>query len=147
MLGWILLVFAVGALGSRFMPDAWYVQLHKPAWNPPNWVFAPVWSTLYLCMGLSAGLVWRRGGFKAQKAPLALFVVQLLLNGLWTPLFFGMHRIDLALAIICLLWGYVLMTIKAFLRTSPLAAWLLLPYLAWISFAGILNFAIWRLNA
>jgi len=143
---WWLACFAAPALSTWARPDAWYAALVKPAWNPPGWVFGPVWTTLYLLMGTAAWLVWRRGGWGAQRRPLGWFVAQLALNTLWTPLFFGFHRIDLALLDIVVLWGVIVATIVAFARTSHIAAWLLAPYLAWVSFATFLTFTLWRLN-
>ncbi len=134
-------------LASWAQPDGWYAALAKPAWNPPGWLFGPVWTALYVLMGVAAWLVWRRGGWRAQRRPLGWFVAQLALNALWTPLFFGFHRIDLALLEIVVLWGAIVAMIAAFARTSALAAWLLAPYLAWVSFATFLTFTLWRLNS
>ena len=143
---WLLACFAAPVSASWARPDAWYAALVKPAWNPPGWVFGPVWTTLYLLMGTAAWLVWRRGGWGAQRRPLSWFAAQLALNALWTPLFFGFHRIDLALLEIVVLWAAIVATIVAFARTSRAAAWLLAPYLAWVSFATFLTFTLWRLN-
>jgi benzodiazapine receptor len=143
LLLFLALPFAAGLIGSRFGPDAWFTALSKPAWNPPSWVFAPVWTLLYLAMGVAAWLVWRRGG---GAFPLLLWGLQLLLNALWTPLFFGLHRPDLALLDIGLLWLVLAATTLAFWRASTAAGVLMLPYLAWVSFALALNAAIWRLN-
>lgn len=129
------------------MPGEWYATLRKPSWNPPAWVFGPVWTALYTMMAVAAWLVWRRGGWAAQRRPLALFLVQLALNAGWTPLFFGLKSPGLALAEIGLLWLAIVGTLIAFARVSRAAAWLLAPYLAWVSFAAALNFALWRLNA
>lgn len=143
---WLLACFAAPVSASWARPDGWYAALVKPEWNPPSWVFGPVWTTLYILMGTAAWLVWRRGGWAAQRRPLGWFVAQLALNALWTPLFFGFHRIDLALLDIVVLWGAIVATIVAFARTSRVAAWLLAPYLAWVSFATFLTFTLWRLN-
>ncbi len=143
---WLALCYAVPFAVSFARPDAWYAALAKPAWNPPGWVFAPVWTTLYGLMGVAAWLVWRRGGWRTRRGPLTLFVAQLALNALWTPLFFGLHRIDLALLDILLLGAAIVATIVLFRRTSRVAAWLLAPYLLWVSFASVLTFTIWRLN-
>ncbi len=144
---WLVIPFAAAAFGARFMPDAWFQELRKPPWNPPGWVFAPVWTMLYASMGVAAWLVWREGGFTAQRVPLALFGCQLLLNALWTPLFFGAHRPGAAFVDITALWLVLICTLAAFWRVSPAAGALLVPYLAWITFAGALNFRIWQMNA
>lgn len=144
--GWLLLCFGAAAFGGLFMPGEWYASLKKPSWNPPGWVFGPVWTTLYLMMAVAAWLVWKRGGFPAQRRALALFLVQLTLNAAWTPLFFGLHRPGLAFAEILLLWLAIAATLAAFRPVSGVAAWLLVPYLAWVSFAAFLNFTLWRLN-
>lgn len=144
---WLLISFSAAALGSLFMPDAWYAGLNKPIWNPPGWVFGPVWTTLYSAMAVAAWLVWRRGGVAAQRRPLGLFCVQLTLNAAWTPLFFGMHRMGLAFTEMLLLCAAITATLIAFFRVSRPAGWLLVPYLAWVCFAAVLNFTLWRLNS
>lgn len=143
----LALTFGVAALGTRFMPDAWYAALAKPAWNPPNWIFAPVWTLLYTLMAVAAWLVWRGGEGPVRRRALALYGAQLILNAAWTPLFFGLHRPDLAAIEILVLWVAIVATIVAFARISRVAAWLLAPYLLWVSFATALTFTIWRLNA
>ncbi len=143
---WVLVSFAAGWVGSRFMPGEWYAALAKPSWNPPSSVFAPVWSVLYLLMGVSAWLVWRRAGFAGAPVALGLFLVQLALNGLWSYLFFGAHRPDLAFADIVALWLVILATTIGFWRVSVPSGILLLPYLGWVSFAAALNLQLWRLN-
>ena len=144
---WVVACFAAPAASFWARPDEWYAALIKPEWNPPSWVFGPVWTTLYVLMGVAAWLIWRRGGWRAQTRPLGWFVGQLALNALWTPLFFGFHRIDLALLEIVVLWVAIVATIVAFARTSRAAAWLLAPYLAWVSFAAFLTFTLWKLNS
>ncbi len=144
--GFLLLCFATALSGVVCPPGEWYAALRKPSWNPPGWVFGPVWSALYTMMGVSAWLVWRRGGFAAQRGPLMLFLVQLGLNAAWTPLFFGWRRPGVALVEIILLWLTIGATILAFRRVSRPAAWLLVPYLAWVGFATVLNGTLWRLN-
>ncbi len=139
--------FAVASLGAVFMPGDWYAALRKPAWNPPGWLFGPVWTTLYTMMAVAAWLVWKRGGFVFQRRPLALFLGQLVLNAAWTPLFFGLHRPGMAFAVIILLWLAIAATLVAFRPVSRAAAWLLVPYLAWVGFAAVLNGTLWRLNA
>lgn len=145
--GWLALCFGAASLGAVFMPGEWYASLKKPSWNPPAWIFAPVWSALYAMMAVAAWLVWKRGGFSAQRKPLGLFLTQLALNAIWTPLFFGLHWPGIAFAEIILLWLAIAATLVAFLPVNRVAAWLLAPYLAWVSFAATLNFALWRLNA
>jgi benzodiazapine receptor len=141
--------FVAAAVGSAFTTAAipeWYATLSKPTWTPPNWLFAPVWSLLYLSMGVSAWLVWRRAGLAAAAVPLALFVLQLVLNALWSVLFFGLHSPGSAFAEIVLLWAAILATLVAFWRCVPVAGILIAPYLLWVSFAAALNFSIWRMN-
>lgn len=147
LVGWILICFAAAGTGVFVSTDGWYAGLIKPSWNPPAWIFAPVWSVLYLIMAVAAWLVWREGGWKRQWPVLSLFLLQLLLNALWTPVFFGWHRPDLAFALILALGVVLKMTIFFFLRVKKMAGFLLLPYSAWVSFAAVLNFAIWRLNS
>ena len=146
-IGWLLLSFAAASLGGFFMPGEWYASLKKPSWNPPNWIFGPVWTALYTMMAVAAWLVWRRGGFVVQRKPLTLFLVQLALNAAWTPLFFGLHQPGLAFAEIILLWVAISLTIRAFWPVNRVAAGLLAPYLAWVTFAAGLNFTLWRLNS
>jgi benzodiazapine receptor len=143
----LALCFGAGWFGSRFEPGNWYAQLAKPSWNPPNWLFAPVWSTLYAMMAVAAWLVWRRDGLRKSAIPLTVFVIQLVLNAAWTWLFFGLHRPALAFAEIVLLWMAILATVVLFWRRHGLAGALMVPYLAWVTFAACLNFALWRLNA
>jgi tryptophan-rich sensory protein len=147
LVGWLVLSFSAASLGAFFMPGEWYATLKKPSWNPPDWIFGPVWSALYTMMAVAAWLVWKRGGFAAQRRPLTLFLVQLALNALWTPLFFGLHRPGLAFAEIVMLWLAIAATLAAFRPVSRPAAWLLVPYLAWVTFAAVLNFTVWRLNS
>ncbi len=139
-----------GVVGSLFTTRAiptWYAGLVKPAVNPPGWVFAPVWTALYLCMGVAAFLVWRKGwGSQQGKVALALFAVQWVLNAGWSIIFFGLHNPQAAFMEIVLLWIAIVATIVAFARVHKPAAWLLAPYLAWVSFATYLNYALWKLN-
>jgi benzodiazapine receptor len=142
--GFLLITFAAPALSAFIdMPGAWYAALHKPAWNPPAWLFGPVWTLLYTLMAVAAWLVWQRVG---MTRPLALYFVQLALNAAWTPIFFGAHALSPALAVIVLLWLAILLTLLSFRRVSTPAAWLFVPYLAWSSFATCLNFTLWQLN-
>lgn len=144
---WILLCEGTGWVASQWRPGTWHAALVKPAWNPPNWVFAPVWTLLYALMGIAAWLVWRSAEVPGRRAALGLFLVQLVLNGAWSWLFFGRHAVGVALVEIALLWLTILATQIAFRRISRAAAWLVVPYLAWVAFATALTFAIWRLNA
>lgn len=143
LLGWIILTFAAPAAAALTPPGPWYQGLHKPAWNPPAWLFAPVWTCLYLGMAVAAWLVWRKGG---PRSALGLYLVQLALNAAWTPVFFGAHQLGAGLAVILALWVAIALTLRAFWRVSRPAGLLLAPYLAWVSFATCLNFALWRLN-
>jgi len=144
---WLVACFAAPALGFSAGPGAWYEELQKPAWNPPGWIFGPVWTVLYATMAVAAWMIWRRGGFRAQRRALLLFLTQLALNAVWTPLFFGLHDPALAFVDIVLLWIALAATIAAFWPVHRGAAMLLGPYLAWVSFAAFLNFTIWQLNA
>jgi translocator protein len=143
--------FLVGLMGSLFTTadslGNWYADLNKPFFNPPNWIFGPVWTTLYITMGISAYLVWQKDiNSKAVRIVLACFIVQLFLNAIWTPLFFGLHSPLLGLIDIVLLLNAIIVTIVAFFQISRIAALLLVPYLAWVSFATVLNAAIYLLN-
>jgi len=135
--GWL------GSLVTRPALDRWYLRLRKPAWTPPNWLFGPVWTVLYFLTGLAAWLVWREAGTGTW---LTLYFLQLALNALWSILFFGLRRPDLALADIMLLWMAIVATLSSFARVDATAAWLLVPYLAWVSYAALLNWAFWDLN-
>jgi len=146
--GWLLVTFAAAAVGAIASIEArsFYLQLARPTWAPPAGVFGPVWSVLYTLIGIAAWRVWRKGGFRLQRAALTLFLVQLVLNALWSWLFFGWHRGALAFADIVLLLVSILATLIAFWRAERLAGALLVPYLAWVSFASALNFEVWQLN-
>ena len=144
---WLAVSFAPGLIDSQFMPGPWYVALQKPSWTPPGAVFGPVWTILNISMGIAAWLVWRRAGFYGAPLALGLFLAQLIFNGLWSYLFFGLHQPGLAFVEILLLWLMILATLIAFWRVQPAAGALLAPYLLWVSFASVLNFQLWRLNA
>lgn len=146
--GWLLASFATGAIGGFASIDAagFYGKLVQPSWAPPAWLFGPVWSVLFILMGVSAWLVWREHGFRGAGAALKLYAAQLVANALWTWLFFAWQLGAMALAEIALLWLLIAATITMFWRLHRLAAILLAPYLAWVSFAAALNFALWRLN-
>ena len=127
--------------------ETWYPTLAKPFFNPPSWVFGPTWTVLYIMMGVAAFLVWRQGlAAEGVKVALAVFAVQLALNGLWSILFFGMQSPGAAFAEIIVLWLAIAATVSLFRRVLPASGWLLLPYLAWVSFAAVLNLSIWILN-
>lgn len=146
----IAVCFGAAGIGSMLTTPSlgtWYAALTKPAWTPPNWVFGPVWSLLYLLMAIAAWLVWRGIGFPRAASALNLFAVQLVLNVCWSAIFFGAHRPGLAFVEILLLWLLILATMIAFRSVSRAAAWLMAPYLVWVAFAAGLNFSIWRLNA
>ena len=144
---WIATSFCAGAVGSQVTDPDWYQALRKPAWAPPSWVFGPVWTVLYFLMGLAAWLVWRRKGFAGAQLALTIFLVQLGFNAAWTWLFFGLRRPGLAFAEIVVLWGLILGTVLAFRRHQRIAAWLLVPYLLWVTYAAMLNGALWQLGA
>lgn len=136
----------LGAAWTNSSVTTWYATLEKPSWNPPNWVFGPVWTCLYVAMAIAAWLVWRHEGFTGAPMSMLLFGGQLILNAAWSLLFFGLRNPGLALVDVILLWLSILATILAFGRVSTWAAALLVPYLAWVSFATALNWTLWRLN-
>lgn len=139
-----------GIVGSFFTAQSiqtWYPALVKPTFAPPNWVFAPVWTTLYLLMGIAAFFVWKRGLARHDvRVALYIFIYQLVLNALWSVFFFGMQNPGAALIEIMSLWIAIVATVIVFERVSHAAAWLLVPYLLWVSFAAYLNYALWALN-
>jgi len=146
----IILTVVLGGVGGLVTsPEipTWYAGLIKPSFNPPNWLFGPVWTTLYILMGISCYLVWKQPASAARNKALYLFIVQFALNFCWSFIFFGMHETGWALAEMMVLWIAILITIFAFARFSKTAAWLLVPYISWVSFAMLLNGAIWRLNS
>jgi translocator protein len=145
---WLCVAIATGGIGAIASVNAasFYGQLTQPAWAPPAWLFGPVWSVLYVLMGVSAWLVWRAHRFKGASAALALFALQLLANALWTWLFFAWQMGAVALGEIAILWLLIASTIFLFSRLQRLAAVLLVPYLAWVTFAAALNLSLWRLN-
>ncbi len=146
----ILLSLAAGAIGSIFTLNSiptWYATLSKPSFAPPNWLFGPVWTTLYILMGISAYLIWEKGmKKKLVRNALLLFALQLILNALWSILFFGLRSPLYGLVCIALLWLSIALTIKLFYSIDKRAAYLLIPYILWVSFASILNYSIWMLN-
>ncbi|MEM9688361.1 MAG: TspO/MBR family protein [Pseudomonadota bacterium] len=148
LLGWIVVSFAASAIGARASISAstFYAQLTQPAWAPPAWVFGPVWAVLFALMAIAAWLVWREGGFAAQRNALVMFLAQLALNVLWSWLFFAWQLGGIAFAEVLLLWAAILLTIVLFWRVKPLAGALLVPYLLWVSFASVLNLTLWLSN-
>ncbi len=137
----------VGFITSQEV-STWYLTLQKPAWNPPNWIFGPVWTILYGVIGLASWLIWRKreGQEKQARRALSWYGLQLGLNFLWSVIFFGLRRPDLALLEIVILWGAIVVTLLKFVRLDRLAAALMIPYLLWVTFATALNGAIWWLN-
>ncbi len=146
LIGWLAASFAAAAVGARFLPGAWYAALAKPSWTPPDGVFAPIWTTLYVLMAVAAWRVWRRAGFAGAPLALAVYALQLALNALWSYLFFGLHRPLLALADVVALWLAIAATLALFWRVERTAGLLLVPYLAWVTVAAALNAALVRLN-
>jgi len=146
LIGWLALTFCAAATGAFVKTSGWYAELTKPSWNPPGWVFGPVWTLLYAMMAVAAWLVWLRGGWRAQRKPLAVYLTQWALNAIWTPLFFGLHRPGLAFSEISVLVLAVYATLVLFWKVRPVAGLLLVPYALWTTFAAVLNFTIWRLN-
>jgi translocator protein len=153
LLAFIALALAAGALGAIFSPAGsdvtaqWYAALAKPAWAPPNGWFAPVWIVLYVLMGTAAWLVWGERYHRGRQAALAAYSVQLLLNALWAPIFFGAKSIGGGLFVIVALWLTIAWTLREFAIVKPAAAGMMMPYLAWITVASSLNLSIWKLNS
>jgi tryptophan-rich sensory protein len=150
-----ILIAVVVCLGIGFFSGfatqssigTWYSTLNKPSFNPPNWIFAPVWTLLYILMGIAAGIVWSKGFYhKWVKTAMYHFIFQLLFNGLWSIVFFGFRSPGFALIVILILLVLIILTYRWFKIVSNIAAYLLIPYLLWVSFATILNFSIWQLN-
>lgn len=137
---------ATGWIGSRFLPGAWYESLVKPSWTPPNSVFGPVWTLLYIMMGIAAWLVWQRRNVARVTTPLFLFAVQLILNGMWSYVFFGRQQPAAAFFEIVVLWIAVILTLIGFWRIRSTSGAMMIPYCLWVSFAAVLNFEFWRLN-
>ncbi len=146
----ILIPLLVGAISGYFTTsgvDGWYALANKPWFNPPNWIFAPVWTTLYVLMGIALFLVLKSDAARAVKqAAIALFAIQLTLNFFWSIIFFKLQQPGWAFAEIILMWVTILLTILWFGKISATAAWLLVPYICWVSFASVLNYSIWQLN-
>lgn len=148
LIGWFLVSFATSAIGAiaSIQAKAFYGQLSQPAWAPPAWLFGPVWTALFAMMAIAAWLVWRAGGFRANRIALSFFLAQLAFNALWSWLFFVWQHGALAFVEILFLWALIAATLVSFWRLSPLSGALLIPYLLWVSFASALNFSLWQLN-
>lgn len=142
---------AVGAIAGLFTNteiNTWYQEIDKPSWQPPGWVFGPVWTLLYVLMGVALYLVWKSDApVKTKRMAITLWIIQLVFNFFWSFIFFRQHQIDWALAEILVLWFFILLTIIYFSRISKLAAWLMVPYISWVSFASLLTYAIYQLNS
>ncbi len=150
LVGFILVSLGAGAFGMLFIGAdtwTWYASINQPSIAPPNWLFGPVWTALYIMMGIAAAMVWsRRAAFEGAAQAMALFVLQLILNAIWTPVFFGLQDPTSALAVIIILWCAIVATLISFWRIDSRAGALLIPYLAWVSFATVLNYQFAQLN-
>lgn len=148
LVGWLVVSFIAAGIGAAasIHASSFYAELVRPSWAPPSAVFGPVWTVLYALMGIAAWLVWRAKGFRAARALLILFLVQLAINALWSWLFFGWHFGALAFTDIVLLWLLIVTTLVLFWRVRLLAGVLLIPYLLWVSFASVLCYSVWQLN-
>lgn len=146
----LVLPLAIGAIAGMFTTseiDGWFQTINKPAWQPPNWLFGPVWTVLYILMGLAFYLVWKADvPAKQKRMAVTLWIVQLVFNFFWSFIFFKKHQIDWALGEIVVLWFFILLTMMAFGRISKTAAWLMVPYISWVSFASLLTLTIYQLN-
>ncbi len=145
LIGWLVAAFIPAAIGAAFPSPEYYRGLRKPAWAPPSWLFGPVWSVLYALMGIAAWLVDRRGG-SGERPALRLWTGHLVLNAAWTPIFFGLQARGLALVEIAVLWIAVVATTVVFFTRRVAAGALMLPYLAWVTFATALTWEVWRRN-
>jgi translocator protein len=145
---WLAVTFIAAGTGAVASSEAgtFFQQLVRPPWAPPAWLFAPAWTVLYILMGVSAWLVWRIQGFRANRLSLSLYIIQLVANAIWTWIFFLWKRGALAFVEILILWALIFITIIVFWRVRKLAGILMLPYLGWVSFASALTLAVWRLN-
>jgi len=146
LLGFFAAVAAAALTGIFFRPGGWYREIEKPGFTPPDWVFPPAWTVLYAMIAVSGFVAWYKVGFAGAPGAFALYFLQIGLNGLWSPLFFGAKRPDLATLDIAALWLAIVATIAAFSKLSLTAAFLLVPYLLWVTFAAALTVSIWRLN-
>ncbi len=146
LLPFVAACFLTAVSGAVFRPGDWYESLAKPRWRPPNWLFGPAWTVLYICIAVAGWLVWRQAGVSGAAVALAVYAVQLLLNAGWSACSFGLRRLDVAFGELILLWLSIAATIVAFAPISSTAALLMVPYLAWVTFAGVLNFTLWQMN-
>ena len=146
LIAWLTIAFLPAAIAATSTPDAWFLALRTPPLNPPGWLFAPVWTLLYVTIGVAAWLLWQRAPWHTARAPWLAFTAQLTLNAAWTPLFFGLHRPDLALGCILALDLAIAACIATWWPRRRAAALLLVPYAAWVAFATYLNFGFWWLN-
>ncbi|WP_438864219.1 TspO/MBR family protein [Neptunicella sp.] len=148
LIGWLVICFSASAIGAIASVNAreFYVQLVQPDWAPPGWLFGPVWTLLYCLMAVSAWLVWRSEYNQAKRPALALFLIQLGLNSVWSWLFFAWHKGAWAFIDIILLWCCIVFTLFRFGRIQKASALLLIPYILWVSFAAVLNYTVWQLN-
>lgn len=146
----IIISLLAGAIGSAATyPEirTWYAGLNKPVFNPPNWLFGPAWTFLYICMGIAIGIIINhKSKLKEKRQGILFFGIQLILNTLWSIVFFGLHSPLGALVIIALLWIFIFLTMRRFFKVSRIAGYFLVPYIAWVSFAAILNFSVFILN-
>ncbi len=145
-MGICLVVAGIGSVFTASSVDTWYPRLRKPSGTPPAWIFAPVWTVLYLLMGTAAWLVWLSRAGQSVRLSLALFLAQLVLNAAWSGIFFGLRKPGLALVEILALWCGIALAAVSFLAHSRAAFWMMVPYLVWVTYATYLNFGIWRLN-
>lgn len=146
----IFICLIIGGVSGYFTVNeipTWYATLNKPSFNPPNWIFSPVWTTLYILMGISFWLIWKSNGKEGIKNRAMLyFAIQIILNFFWSIIFFSFHQPGIAFIEIVLMWLFILFSIISFYPISKIASYLLVPYICWVSFASVLNFFIWRLN-
>ena len=145
----LLFTVGLGSVGGLFTASeitTWYATLNKPSFNPPNYLFAPVWTSLYILMGISFYLIWKKNPSPVKTAGVLFFLVQFILNCCWSYIFFKQHLIGFAFVEMMVMWLFIIFTINEFRKLNKTAAWLLVPYIAWVSFAAVLNFFIWKLN-
>ncbi|MEO0065535.1 MAG: hypothetical protein RI983_861 [Bacteroidota bacterium] len=145
----LVATIGIGSLGGIFTIaeiPTWYAGLNKPSFNPPNWLFGPVWTSLYTMMGIAFYLIWKQPATDSRKKAIQLFIIQFVFNFFWSIIFFSLHAIAAALIEIIVMWVFILLTILQFSKLSKTAAWLMVPYIAWVSFATLLTASIWKLN-